>query len=425
MHETLPEESIVHHRLNCGIDLAVMAMPERPIVAFLIRLLAGYAFERPEHLGVAHVLDEAISKGTARRDGRALNDAFDAIGAAHSSYAGRETVGLVCTCLPEFVAEALDLHAEMIRTPTFPDDACHTAIELTRQSHAALEDDPGELARKLLHRHAYGPPLDRHLYGEKETLDRLDREAVVAHWQQFFSTDRMHVTVAGAVDPARIADQLEQAFEGLTQPADDRQSPAVEPASQAAWPIRFQSGQWHYDKQLEQQQIALCYPCAAVTDEDFPVEQVLVAVLAGGMSGRLFTEVREKQGLVYWVDAWTDHPRAGGMLHMGASTTPQRVDQTYATLLRELDRLGEDLSADEVDRAVAGLLTSIQTRGDMTRARAGRMADDLFYHGRPIAMAEKIERIRSVTIQDIRRYLQRYPRDRLAVVTLGPQRLTI
>lgn len=425
MPVTVPPEPIEHRRLHCGAELAVMAMPERPVVAMMIRLLAGYAFEQPEHLGVTHVLEESLSKGTARRNGRELNDAFDAIGATHSSYAGRETVGLLCTCLPEFTTEALALHAEMIRTPSFPEDACRTAVELTRQALAALDDDPGELVRKLLHRHAYGRPLDRHLFGEKQTLDRIDRSAVVAHHQRLFAADRMHVAVAGAVDPSRLAEQIDRAFEGFTPPPDAaRQIPREQAGTDGRWPLRFQSGLWHYDKQLEQQHVALCFPCSAVTDDDFPVEQVLVAVLSGGMSSRLFTEVREKLGLVYWVGAWADHPRAGGMLHLGASTTPQRADQTYATLLREVDRVGDDLTADELDRAITGLVTAIQTRGDVARSRATRMADDLFYHGRPIATAEKIARIRAVTTEDVARYLQRHRRDRLGVVTLGPRRLS-
>ena len=141
-------------------------------------------------------------------------------------------------------------------------------------------------------------------------------------------------------------------------------------------PLRFTPARRHQEKDLEQEQIAICFPGAQVTDDDFPVERVLLGILAGGMSGRLFTEVREKQGLAYWVGAWGDHPRTGGMLHVGASTTPQRVDQTYATLLREINRLAEDLTDDELQRAITGIVSQAQTRGDVTRSRAARLADD-------------------------------------------------
>jgi len=416
----MTQERIEYRRLDCGADLAVMPMPDRPIVAVSIRLLAGYAFERPACLGVAHICDEAIAKGTAKRDGRALNDAFDEIGATHGSYAGRETFGFTCLCLPEFVPQAIDLQAEMIRTPSFPLDACQVAVELTRQSLAALDDDPQELARKLLHRQAYGEPLGRHPLGEVETLDRISRDQIVDHWRRFFCAANMQCAIAGGVEPARVADLLENAFKEFVP---DPQAADGQPAHPALCPLRFHPGRRHHEKDLEQEYIALCFPASAVTDDDFPVEQVLLGVLAGGMSGRLFTEVREKQGLVYWVGAWCDHPRGSGMIHMGASTTPQRVDQTYATLLRETNRIAQDLTGDEVQRAINGLVAQVQTRGDISRSRANRIGDDLFYYGRPIPIEEKLARIQAVTVEDIKQYLEAHPRDKLSVVTLGPREL--
>jgi len=251
MNDVLLQDCVEYHRLRCGAHLAVMPMPDRPLVAVTIRLLAGYAFERPEHLGVAHVLDEVLSKGTERRDGRALNDAFDEIGATHSSYAGRETFGFNCLCLPEFVDQALALHAEMICTPSFPEQACRTAIELTRQALAALEDDPGELAKKLLHRYAYGEPLGRHVLGEKETLERLDRNAIVDHWGRCFSADRMQIAVAGRVDPARLVEQVEQVFGGFSSASGDGRKAEADGSRRvdAAWPLCFRSGYWHHDKE--------------------------------------------------------------------------------------------------------------------------------------------------------------------------------
>lgn len=410
-----------HHRLSCGIDLVVQPLPGRPVTAMEIRLSAGFAFERPEVLGVTHVLDQAITKGTVRRDARGVNDAFDALGANHDSYAGRETVGFSSLCLPEFIEPIIALHAEILRTPTFPEEACAVAVDLTRQSLAALKDDPDELVRKLICRQAYGEPLGRHALGSEETLARIGREQILEHWQRLFSARRMQVAVAGAVDPQRVADVFEHAFDGF-EPASGPEDSGRAEASPA---LRFSPSRSHHVKDLEQEHVAVCFPGAAVTDPDFPVELVLVGVLSGGMSGRLFTEVREKLGLVYWVAAWADHPRTGGMLHLGASTTPDRVDQTYATLLREINRLSEDLTDAEVQRAITGLVAQARTRGDVTRARAARLADDLFFHGRPIPITEKLARIQAVTVSDIRDFLSRHPRDRLSVVTLGPKELAL
>lgn len=405
-------ERIEHTRLNCGIDLAVLPLAGRPVAAMEIRLPAGYAFDAPEYLGVAHVVDEAIVKGTAKRDGRAINDAFDEIGATHSSFAGRENFGFSCLCLPEFFERAVDLHAEMIRTPSFPQDACDVAVDLTRQGLAALEDDPQELAKKLLHSQAYGPPLNRHALGEETTLAGIGREQIVEHWRRHFSARRMLVAVAGAVDAGRVADVLERAFERFGGEEGE--------GLPTGFPLTFHSGRSHREKDTEQEQIAICFPGSAARDADYQTGQVIIGVLAGGMGARLFTEVREKQGLVYWVGAWSDQTRLGGMFHLGASTTPANLEKTYTTLLREIDRLSEDITVAEVDRAINGIITRAHTRGDITRARAGELTEDLFYHGRPIPTEEKLARYRAVTIESVRSYLAAHSRAELSVVTVGP-----
>ena len=376
---------------------------------------------------MAHVLVEAITKGTARHDGRGLNDAFDEIGTAHSAAAGRETLAFSCLCLPEFIDRAIELHAELIRTPTFPESACEVAVDLTRQSLAALEDDPHELASKLLHRQAYGEALGRHPYGESATLDRIGREEIVDHWSRHMMGRRMQVAIAGAVDPAKVAALLEKAFDGFADGAETRtagsKSESVVTPNRPSIALAFSPGATHHPKDLEQAQIAICFPGASASDPDQATERVAVAVLSGGMSSRLWSAVREKQGLVYWVGAWHDRPRAGGMVQLGASTTPQHLEATYETLLREVDRLADDVTEAEIQRAITGIVASTQTHGDVTRAKAGRLVSDLFYYGRLIPLEEKLAEIQAVTVRDVQEYLRAHPRDQLSVVTLGPRGL--
>lgn len=417
----MTHETLEHRRLSNGIELACSPLPDRPVVAIEMRLFAGYVFEDPQHLGVTHVLDEVLTKGTAQRDGRALNDAFDEIGVTHDSYAGRETVGFSCLCLPEFVERTIALHAEFLRTPSFPPEACTVAVDLSRQALSSLTDDPGELAKKLLHREVYGEPLGRHVLGEDQTLTRIDREAIRAHWQRFLRADRMQVSVAGAINPPQIADLLETHFAdfaGAPAPStappelrDERGRPDIQ--------LAFNPKRVHEDQPYEQSHVVMCFPGTAVRSEDYPAQRVLLGILAGGMSGRLITELREKRGLVYWAGAWCDNPRQSGVIHLGASTTPQRVQQTFDMLLQEINRLGEDLTEAELQRAIAGIVTRAETQGDMTRSRAAQMADDLFFRGEPLPLAAKLDRIRAVTVADILRFLESHPRDSVGVVTVG------
>jgi len=380
-----------------------------------MRFLAGTSDEPANRLGVAHLIGETLDKGTEKRGGRELLDAFDVLGVSHGSWVGRECSGYHFLCLPEFFDETVALHAEFLRTPTFPQEACTVAVELARQEITALEDDPHSLLDKLLGIKGYGSLLGRHALGERETLDRTGREDIRGQWEATYHGGRMVVSVAGPGEPQAMAETLEKCFEGFGLP---------EHAGRARKPIEFAAGNWHFPKDAEQEHIGLCYAGVPIDHDDYPVERVILGVLAGGMSGRLFTEVREKQGLVYWVSAWHEHPREAGMVFLGASTTPARCEKTYKTLLREVDRLEMDLSEDELARAKAGIVVRSAMGGDVTRSRCAELIDDVFHFGRPLPREQKIERVRAVTVDDVKRYLATHPREPLCVVTLGPCELS-
>lgn len=407
-------ETYVHRRLSCGIEYAALPLAGRRTVAIDIRVLSGMADEPADRLGLAHLVNETIDKGTQKRSGQELTDAFDAIGAQRSSFVGREATVFRCNCLPEFAEQALLLHVEMLRTPTFSEEACGVAIELAGQELKALEDEPDELSRRLMARRAYGTVLGRHALGERETLGRIGRSDIAEHWRSQFAAARMVVTVGGAVDADGMAAAIDERFAGFGDGSSD---------GRGAFAVSGSPGRWHHDKELEQEYILMCWAGVPMTHDDQPIENVALSVLGGGMSSRLFTEVREKQGLVYWVGAWSEHPRGAGMVFMGASTTPERCDQTYATLLREVDRMADDLTEDELERAKVGITAKQQTHGDLTTARVGELSADLFHFGRPVRHAEKTERVLAVTTKDVKRYLKEHPRDQLCVVTLGPRAL--
>jgi predicted Zn-dependent peptidase len=412
MAETIVQPT--HGVLPCGAECAVVPLPNRHVVSFQIRVLAGVCAEPAEKLGLSRMLSETIDKGTELRSGQQLSDAFDAIGASRSAAAGRETSTFACTVLPEHFDEAMKLHAELLRKPTFPADSFEANMQLTRQELLALEDDAHGLTDKLISRRAFGPVVGRHALGEPDTIESIVREDLCHFWQTRFCAGGMLVTIAGAIEPKRAADVVQEAFDGFG---------SASAAGRQPYSTEFSPGIEHFHKKLEQQQIAICFPGVDVTHADFPTQQVMLGILSGGMSGRLFTEVREKQGLVYWVSAWQDTPRGTGMIFLGASTTPQRCDKTYTTLLREVDRLTEDIEDDELERAKTGITAQYDTRGDTTRARCVELANDLFFFRRPIPVEEKVGWINAVTAEEIVGYLETHPRHPRCVVTLGPRPL--
>ncbi len=407
-------ERFVHQTLPCGAEFAADLLPQRNTVALVFRMLAGVADDPPDLTGISAIVEHTLSKGTARFDGRGLADAFDRLGARWSTATGRQSMLLRVVCLPEFLDDVLELSAEMLVHPTFPDDACAVAVELAQQELRQMEDEPAELLRVLVQRLTLGPVLGRHPGGEPESLARITPTLVRQHWRRCYGAGRLQIAVAGPVDPEHLAQRAQRCFAGFGTPEHSGREPVD---------FDFRPGRAHRFKELEQEYIGITLPGLPRDHAGFPAEQVLIGVLSGGMSGRLFTELREKQGLVYWVGAWHEQPRGRGVIHLGASTTPERCHKTYEKLLRELRRLGRDLTAAECDRARDSLMAQSETEDDLTRARAGGLSDDLFHFGRPIGRGPKLDALRAVTIADVSACARRLPLDRLCVATLGPREL--
>jgi predicted Zn-dependent peptidase len=413
---TAPEVGFVHTILESGVELAVDCLPHRHTVAMCFRMLSGVADDPPELTGIGAIVERTLSKGTRNYEGQALADAFDALGAEWGGAAGRQSTLLRVVCLPEFALDVVDLVAEMLCRPTFPREACEVAVQLAQEELRHMEDDPHDLLRVDIQRLTLGPVYGRYPGGEAETLARITPEQVRAHWQRTYRAGRLQAAVAGPVAADALGQRIDVCFSGF---GDAR------PGGREAADYEFAPRRTHREKDLKQQYIGLTLPGAPRGHADYPVEQVLIGVLAGGMSGRLFTEVREKQGLVYWVGAWHEQPRGRGVIHFGASTTPQRCEQTYRTLLRELERLHEDLTEPETRRARDGLVAHLETEDDLTRARAGALSDDLFHFSRPIGPEPKLEAIRAVTAAQVEDYVRRLPRDQICVATVGPRALAL
>lgn len=410
MHMMLPEARLELRQLDNGVELATDPLPGRNTVAMHVRVLAGVSDEAPEWNGVAALTEDVLPKGTDRYSGRQLADAFDRLGIKWGGNTGRQSTLFRIVCLPEFTLEALDLVAELLVHPTFPEESVKVAVELAQQDLRSLEDDPDSILRMGLQRIAYGPVFGSWPGGTDESLRRIQRDHLVDYWRSFYCAGRLQIAAAGPVHIDALALSIEKLFRGFGSAAR---------AGRDAANYEFTPARFHRPKELEQEYIGIALPGLPRGSEQFAAEQVLLGVLSGGMGARLFTEVREKHGLVYWVGAWHEQPRGKGMLHLGASTTPARCQQTYDTLLRELRRISEDLSEQEVARARDGIISQALTEDDLTRARAASLSDDLFHFGKPVGPGPKLQAIADVTTQQVRDYAAALPTEQVCLATVG------
>ena len=407
-------EIVQHHTYANGLTLLTQAMPHVRSATFALHLPAGLCRETPDQRGVGTLLAESIVRGAGNYGSKQLSVALDNLGVDRSESIGLFNLSLAAGTLGRNVPAALKLYADVVRRPHLPEGELEAAKELMLLDLAGLEDSPQEKVMLELKRRIYPEPFGRNQYGTPETIDRV----TIDHVRAFYTTHlRPHgaiFSVAGAIDPDEIRALVGELF------GDWSGTELPDPQEEAFAPTSV-----HLEKETQQTQVALAVPSAPFTDVDYYAARGVVGVLSGGMSSRLFTEVREKRGLCYSVSAGHDTANRRGALVCYAGTRIERAQETLDVMLAELRRLTDGVAVEELDRLKTSLKTALVMQQESTGARAAAMAGDWFHLKRVRSLDEIVSAVNAIDDAAIQRYLERFPIRNPTVVTLGPTPLTI
>jgi predicted Zn-dependent peptidase len=283
---------------------------------------------------------------------------------------------------------------------------------LALQDLAGLEDDPRQKVLLELRKRHYPAPLSNDRRGTAEGVKATTAIDVKAHFRKHFHAQGTIVSVAGNIEWEPLRDQVGRLFGDW--PAGEDREPVCGPSRALAE---------HIPKETTQTQIGIAYPSVRFGEPDYYAALGAVNVLSGGMSSRLFTEVREKEGLCYavWATYQTYKDRASVIVYAG--TTTPRAQETLEVTLRELRRLRDGIEDDEVERVRAGLKSSLIMQEESTASRASSIASDWYYLGRVRSFDEIQSAIDGLTPKAIVDHLDRCPPKNLAIVTLGEKAL--
>ena len=391
-----------------GLRFAGERIEQSQGVAIALRVPGGSKDDPSGKYGLANLTKETLFKGTRRHNARALSDAFDFYGIRYSANCGTESTTIQLRFLPEHMDMAMDLLAEVLREPSFPKKECETGKLQALQEIKHLEDEPLSKVFVILKELYFGEAWGHFDVGREATIPRLSREDILNFWKTRYIPAGTLVAAAGQFDPDKLIERLENLFanSGPAWPVQNPPPPGIDQRK-------------HIDKDSQQTQIALAFPGVPHSDPGYYSERVAVGVLSGGMSGRLFTEVREKRALVYSVGAQAVSLRGAGAVYAYAGTTAPRAQETLTVLKAELARLGRDLTQEEVDRARVGYKAHLLMDQESTGARARELLDDLSFENRVIPVAEVIEKINAVTVESVKTYWAAHPVDPCTLVTLG------
>lgn len=401
--------------LSCGMALVVEPMENVRSGALHWLVPAGVACEPEDRQGMGAMWSELLMRGSGDLDSRGAADAIDRLGAGRSAESGTYYTRVASAFLGERLPEVLPLIVDIVRRARMDAGSVEPARDLALQALESLKDDPQERAAIAARLRHHPSPINRSGLGTEQGLRALTRGELVGEWERLAVPGRSIFTAAGALDADRLAAQLEALLEGW---AGSNPEPAV-----GGPPVR---GYAHEQDQTNQVQVILVHDAPPESHPDSLLEKIVISVLSGGMSGRLFTEVREKRGLCYSVSAGYRGDRDFGSVSAYVGTTPERAQESLDVLVAELNRVhtGDGrVGAEEFTRAVTGMKSRLIFSGESTGGRAGALAVDYHRLGRARSLGEMAAEIDAVTLDQVNAYLARRSLGRMTIQTLGPRAL--
>jgi predicted Zn-dependent peptidase len=370
----------------------------------------GTRNEPAEHNGVAHLLEHMAFKGTRRRSARDIVVEIEDVGGFLNAYTGREQTAYYAKVLADDTPLVVDILADILQNSIFD------AEELTRERAVVLqeigqaEDTPDDIIFDHFQEIAFpDQAMGRPVLGRAEIVRELPRDIVAGYMASRYRAGQMVLTASGQLDHDALVAMAEKLFSGLP-------GGAVPPTEGA----RYTGGDGRFDRELEQVHLALGFHGVTYTDPDYYVAAVLSQLLGGGMSSRLFQEIREKRGLVYSIHSFTSSYADGGIFGIYAGTGEKEVAELLPVVCDELAKLPDDLTEPEVKRAAAQLRAATLMSREKPSARCEQLASQLLIYGRPIPPTEAVARIDAVTIDDLKRLARRLTQSAPTLTTLGP-----
>lgn len=402
-------------RLDNGIRVVTEQMPGVPSVTLGLWVENGSRHERPEQAGISHFLEHLFFKGTDRRSAADIAEEADAVGGVLNAFTGKEYTCYYGKVLCEHLAVIQDLLADIFLHSRFDPEEVERERTVVLQEISQVEDTPDDYVHDLfVMRYWPGHPLGFPVCGREETVSRFQQQDFLAFLAERYQPDRMIVAAAGNLEHQAVVDWVQRQFGHLYGTARDVNGAPPQP----------HRGVHYVEKPLEQVHLCLGTPGIAQTAEERYAAYLLNTALGGGMSSRLFQEIREKRGRAYSVYSFLSSYRDAGYVGIYVGTSPEWVAEVVDVILEELQRIKrEGLTGRELERVKNQLKGNILLGLETSDNRMSRIAKNEIYFGYDISPAEVAARIDAATNDQIIELAGRlFREENMALTLLGDLR---
>ena len=397
-------------RLPSGLTVVTERMDRVETVSFGAYVAAGTRHELAEENGISHFLEHMAFKGTQRRNAAAIAEEIEAVGGHMNAYTAREQTAFYIKALKEDLGLAVDVIGDILSHSSFDPAEVERERGVILQEIGQANDTPDDIIFDHFQEAAYpAQPMGRPVLGTEERIRATRRETLMGYMHRHYTTSNTVVAAAGNLHHEAVLDLVQRHFADFPTTAAPQALPGL-----------YHGGEFREPRDLDQVHIVLGFPAVGYGDPEFYPVMLLSTLLGGGMSSRLFQEVREKRGLVYSIYSFTAPYMDSGLFAIYAGTGESEAAELMPVTLAELQKVQAEVSEAELARAraqvKAGLLMSLESTG----SRCEQLARQLQVFGRVIPTAETVARIEAVTIADIERAAVRLFRAAPTLAALGP-----
>ncbi len=404
------------HTLPYGLRVLVEERPYTHSVSLGCFVGVGSGYETRPICGISHFIEHMLFKGSARYPTpKLLSDAIEGIGGVLDAYTDFDSTVYYAKVADIHFDRALDVLSDMLLHPCFNPKDVEKERRVITEELRETADMPSDLVHVLLDKAMWGDqPMGRDIAGDEQSVAAITEEAIRAHWQRYYTPHNIIISVAGNVRAAEILPRIEQAFTGLPEGTPGAFLPSEPPQPGPAahlLPDDSEQGNW-----------VLGFPGIGQRDPDRRAMHVFDTVLGGGMSSRLFQEIREERGLAYTVGSYTrEHHDAGKWIVYG-SVEPERLHECIAATLEQLrDALRRGITDEELQRIKEQVKGGILLSFEDTWSVAARNGSQMLRYGHVIPVEQVVAEVEAVTRADVQRVAERVLReDAMHLAVIGP-----
>jgi len=413
MRKTTTRDTIRKEVLPNGLVVITEPMDHMHSVSVGIWLRSGSRREPAELNGISHFIEHMVFKGTKRRTAEDIAREVDSVGGMLDAFTAKEMVCFNTRVLDEHLPKAFDVLADMVLEPKFDTEDIAREQSVILEEIRMTQDNPEDLVHELFTQNFWAPhALGKPILGTPETVSALDRDALRKWFRQSYAPNHLVITAAGHLTHAELVDLVSERFAKLT-PADGN---FAEPVPEPAPHITLRS-----KRELEQVHLCLGVPALPIADDRRFAVSLLNNVLGGGMSSRLFQNIRERQGLAYAIFSEMNSYRDAGMLSVYAGTSMDTVDQVIRSILEEFRKLkDEPMPEDELRRAKDHLKGATLLALEGSGSRMNSLARYHLYFNRQFTPQELIALLEKVTAEDVQQLAREFfASERMAASVVG------